>query len=65
MRYLIVVVTVLGWFGLTSSPAQACSCFPVGPPCQAYGSASAVFSGTAVSVRNVGPGEPKSAPLER
>ena len=60
MRYLIVVVAVLGWFGLTSSPAQACSCFPVGPPCQAYGSAAAVFAGTAVSMRRVGPGDPQA-----
>jgi hypothetical protein len=65
MRYLVVVIAVLGWFGLTSSPAQACSCFPVGPPCQAYGSASAVFAGAAVSMRRVGPGEAQSEYRER
>lgn len=54
MRYLVVVIAVLGWFGSTSSPARACSCFPAGPPCQAYGSASAVFAGTAVSMRRPG-----------
>ena len=57
MRYLIVAITVFGWLGLTSSLVHACSCFPVGPPCQAYGSATAVFTGTAVSMRRVGPND--------
>lgn len=65
MRYLIVAIAVFGWLGLTSSPVQACSCFPVGPPCQAYGSASAVFAGTAVSMRRVGPGEGEAEHRQR
>lgn len=51
MRYLIVVIAVVGWLMVTSSVAQACSCMTPGTPCESYGTASAVFVGTAVSVR--------------
>ncbi|HKR13263.1 MAG TPA: carboxypeptidase regulatory-like domain-containing protein [Pyrinomonadaceae bacterium] len=51
MRYLIVVIAVIGWLTVTSSVVQACSCAGSGTPCEAYGTANAVFVGTAVSVR--------------
>lgn len=53
MRYLIVVMAVVGWLTVTSSVAQACSCMAPGTPCESYGTANAVFVGTAVSVRDV------------
>lgn len=53
MRYLVVVMAVVGWLTVTSLAVQACSCFQVGTPCESYGTASAVFVGTAVSVRTV------------
>lgn len=62
MRCLIVLMVVLGWVGLTASTAQACSCFAPGPPCEAYGSASVVFTGTVVSVRRAE--EPKPGPVQ-
>jgi 5-hydroxyisourate hydrolase-like protein (transthyretin family) len=62
MRYLMVLMVVLGWVGLTTLTAQACSCFAPGPPCEAYGSASAVFAGTVVSVRLAE--EPKPGPVQ-
>ena len=62
MRYAILLLIVLGWLGLTASTAQACSCFAPGPPCEAYGSASAVFTGTVVSVRRAE--EPKPGPVQ-
>ena len=51
MRYLVVVMAVVGWLTVSSPPVQACSCSPVGTPCESYGTANAVFVGTAVSVR--------------
>lgn len=53
MRYLIVVIAVLGWLTVASSVARACSCMAPGTPCESYGTANAVFVGTAVSVREL------------
>ncbi len=53
MRYLIVVIAVVGWLTVTTSVVQACSCITPGTPCESYGTASAVFVGTAVSVREM------------
>jgi hypothetical protein len=53
MRYLILVLAVVGWLTVTSSVVQACSCMTPGTPCESYGTASAVFVGTAVSVREL------------
>jgi Carboxypeptidase regulatory-like domain len=62
MRYLIVVIAVVGWLTVASSVAQACSCMAPGTPCESYGTASAVFVGTAVSVRGVE--RPRTADLD-
>ena len=51
MRYLIVAVALLVWFGVMTSAAQACSCMSSGSPCENFGSASAVFSGTVTATR--------------
>lgn len=51
MRYVIMLVTVVGWLGFMTSPAQACTCAGVGTPCDNFGSASAVFAGTVTATR--------------
>lgn len=51
MRYLIVAVAMLGWFGVMSPAVQACSCLSPGTPCESFGSAAAVFAGTVTAVR--------------
>ena len=51
MRYLIVAVAMLAWFGVMTSGARACSCAGTGTPCESFGSASAVFSGTVIATR--------------
>ena len=51
MRYLIAAITVLAWFGVMTPASEACSCAGAGSPCESYGSASAVFSGTVVATR--------------
>ncbi len=53
MRCLIVVMAVAGWLVVMSPVTQACSCFAPGTPCESYGTASAVFVGIAVSVREM------------
>lgn len=68
MRYLIVVIAVVGWLTVTSSVVQACSCMSPGTPCESYGTANAVFVGTAVSVRELErpkPGETETWYYER
>lgn len=62
MRHFFIVVAVLVWLGLVSTDAQACSCFGPGTPCESYGAASAVFAGTAISVRRAE--EPKPGPVQ-
>src|SRR5688500_20189968 len=53
MRYVIMLVTVVGWPGFMASPAQACTCAGVGTPCDNFGSASAVFAGTVTATRGM------------
>ena len=53
MRYLIVVLSILVWFSVMTPAAQACTCGGPGTPCEAYGSASAVFAGTVISSREL------------
>ena len=68
MRYPIVATAILAWFAFTSPGARACSCFPPGTPCESFGSAAAVFSGTATSVRDPErprPGEIRETPYMR
>lgn len=62
MRYLIVLSVVVGWLLVTSSAAHACSCMTPGTPCESYGTANAVFVGTAVSVRELE--RPKSGDVD-
>jgi hypothetical protein len=57
MRHLIIVLGILGLLGVTSRSATACSCGGSGSPCEAYGSAAAVFVGTPISARS---NEPRS-----
>lgn len=52
MRYLIVLIGVLGLFAIVSPAAKACTCGGAGKPCESYGEASAVFVGTAISFRD-------------
>ena len=52
MRHLIIVIAVIGCFGLLSSSAQACTCGGSGGPCENFGSAAAVFVGTVISARD-------------
>jgi len=51
MRYLIVAATMLAWFGVVTPAARACSCAGRETPCEGFGSASAVFSGTVTATR--------------
>ena len=51
MRSLILLLGVLITSSLASSTVSACSCGSSGSPCESFGSASAVFVGTPVSVR--------------
>lgn len=55
MRYLILIVAIVGWLGVMAPAAQACSCIAPGPPCDSYGTAAAVFVGTAMNVRRAEP----------
>src|SRR4051794_5673147 len=51
MRRLILLTGILAMFGVTSPAANACTCAGTGTPCDSYGSATAVFVGTATAVR--------------
>jgi 5-hydroxyisourate hydrolase-like protein (transthyretin family) len=53
MRYLIVLMTVVAWFGVMTAATQACSCAGQAAPCEGYGSASAVFAGTVIGTRQL------------
>jgi hypothetical protein len=53
MRHLIVVLAIVGWFGLMTPAAHACTCISAPTPCEGYGWSSAVFAGTATSVRTM------------
>lgn len=52
-RTLATVVSSAGALLFFSSWSEACSCGDVGPPCQAFMSAKAVFAGRVVRVLNV------------
>jgi len=52
MRHLIIVIGILALLGVTSRSANACSCGGGGSPCEAYGSAAAVFVGTPITARS-------------
>lgn len=62
LRYLVVAIAIFGYFGVMGPAVQACSCFGPGTPCESYGAASAVFAGTAISVRRAV--EPKPGPVQ-
>jgi hypothetical protein len=49
MRYVIMLVAVLGWIVVMTPRAEACSCGGGGTPCDAFGSAAAVFAGTVIA----------------
>jgi hypothetical protein len=51
MRYLIIAIALLAWFGVMIPAARACSCGDTGTPCESYGAASAVFAGTVIARR--------------
>lgn len=51
MRSSIILTVCLLLFGFAVESVQACSCIGPRMPCDAYGSAAAVFVGTPVSVR--------------
>lgn len=55
MRYVILMAVIVAWLGVMAPAAQACRCVTPGPPCDSYGTASAVFVGTATSVRRAEP----------
>lgn len=48
MRRLILLIGALVVLGLVTPIANACSCMEPGAPCEAYGTAAAVFVGTAI-----------------
>lgn len=49
MRHLIVVAGILALLTFVSPAAHACTCGGTGGPCESYGTAAAVFVGTAVN----------------
>lgn len=51
MRHLLIFICTLVLLGVMSATANACSCGGPGTPCEGYGSATAVFAGAAVSMR--------------
>ncbi len=51
MRHLIFLLSIVVLLPFTNQTAEACTCGGGGSPCDSYGSASAVFVGTVVSVR--------------
>ena len=53
MRHLIVVLAIVGWFGVMTPAAHACTCISAPTPCEGFGWSSAVFAGTATSVRTI------------
>lgn len=51
MRQLILLLGILMCLCIASQTANACSCISAGSACDAYGTASAVFVGTVVGLR--------------
>jgi protocatechuate 3,4-dioxygenase beta subunit len=49
MRSVIIMAAITALL-LLPAPAKACSCIAPGPPCQAYGTAVAVFSGQVIEI---------------
>lgn len=60
MRPVLVFLGIIIVFSLVSGKAMACSCAGPGTPCEAYGSATAVFVGTVTGVRDTAPVPGKS-----
>ncbi len=51
MRHLMFLLSIVTFLVVANQTANACFCGGGGSPCDSYGSASAVFVGTVVSVR--------------
>ncbi len=61
MRRLILLIGALAVLGLVTPVADACTCIASHAPCEAYGTATAVFVGTAI---RVGDAEPLNKDIE-
>jgi hypothetical protein len=61
MRLIVIAATAV-LFGVLSPSVHACTCAPPTLPCDAYGSAAAVFVGTPISVRQVDSGNEANWP---
>jgi Carboxypeptidase regulatory-like domain len=62
MRRLILLIAVLAVPGLVTPVANACSCIGPRTPCEAFGTAAAVFVGTAIRSGKAEPLKDKSEP---
>jgi hypothetical protein len=62
MRKLILLIGGLGMFGLVTPVANACTCIGPRTPCEAYGTAAAVFVGTAIRSGKAEPLKDNSEP---
>jgi Carboxypeptidase regulatory-like domain len=62
MRQLILLIVGFALFGFVTSVANACTCIGPRTPCEAYGTAAAVFVGTAISAGKAEPLKDKSEP---
>jgi protocatechuate 3,4-dioxygenase beta subunit len=48
--FILCCASLITMLLLLAAPAKACSCIVPGPPCQAYGKSSAVFSGQVLEI---------------
>jgi len=62
MRKLILLIGSLAVLGLVTPVANACSCIGPRTPCEAFGTAAAVFVGTAIRTGRAEPSKDKSEP---
>ena len=62
MRKLILLIGSLAMLGLVTPVANACTCIGPRTPCEAYGTAAAVFVGTAIRSGKAEPLKDKSEP---
>jgi hypothetical protein len=60
MRSITLLPGVVFVLLLASAKANACSCIPPRPPCEAFGSAGAVFVGTVIDVSEERPSDPNN-----
>jgi len=60
MRKLILLIGSLAMLGLVTTVASACSCIGPRTACEAYGTAAAVFVGTAIRTGKAEPLKDKS-----